>query len=98
MTSSIIWLNCSSTTSRKFWAPRGTSCRLREATKATAARMIITSHVYVTWSGIPGRRKIGGGSIASLNQPSPPPPPPPRPTRAPPPHPHPPPPPPPPPH
>src|SRR5262245_38616198 len=71
MTSSIIWLNCSSTTSRTFWAPRGTSCRLREATKATAARMIITSHVYVTWSGIPGRRKIGGCSIASTAQPSP---------------------------
>src|SRR6266566_7147629 len=41
---------------------------LREATNVNAARITITSHVYVTWSGIPGRRKIGGCSIASIAQ------------------------------
>jgi hypothetical protein len=55
MTSSMSWRNCSSTTSRRFCTPRGTSDTLREAAKASAASTIMTSHVYVTWSGIPGR-------------------------------------------
>src|SRR6267142_3288276 len=48
--------------------PRGTSCRLRDVTNVTVARITMTSHVYVTWSGMPGRRKIGGCSIASMAQ------------------------------
>src|SRR4030095_5502478 len=45
-----------------------THSRLREATNVSAARITIASHVYVTWSGMPGRRKIGGCSIASIDQ------------------------------
>jgi len=45
ITSSISAWNCSRTTSRKFWAPRGTSSMRRDATKATPTRMIITTHV-----------------------------------------------------
>src|SRR5688572_19040743 len=66
MTSSIIAMNCSRTTSRKFWTPRGTSDSLLRPAIATAIRMIITTHVYVTWSGTPGRRKIGGCSITPI--------------------------------
>src|SRR5687767_10304673 len=66
MTSSIIAMNCSRTTSRKFWTPRGTRDSLLRPATATAIRMIITIHVYVTWSGTPGRRKIGGCSITPI--------------------------------
>src|SRR3989442_6621388 len=66
MTSSMSPRTCSSRTSRKFWSPRGTSRTLREAAKATLVRMIMLSHVYVTWSGMPGRWKIGGCSMASM--------------------------------
>src|SRR3989442_4399433 len=66
MPSSMSPRTCSSTTSRKFWSPRGTSRTLREAAKATLVRMIMLSHVYVTWSGMPGRWKIGGCSMASM--------------------------------
>jgi hypothetical protein len=45
MTSSIIEVNCSSTTSRKFWTPCGTSATRRDARRANAVRMIMASHV-----------------------------------------------------
>src|SRR6266542_5899095 len=61
------WI-CSITTSMRFWTPRGTSPMLREAATASPASTIMTSHVYVTWSGIPGRWKIGGCSITSIIQ------------------------------